>query len=653
MPIFNHLALKYKIGLGFALVIVLLCFAAFTGISGLRESEQGFIKYRELARDTNLSSRVQANMLTVRMAVKNYLISHDDVFLAEYNERMAMMNSFLEEAQGEINHPDRVALVAQTTDLLAAYEKAFKEVITLVKEEDRLYFGVLVKEGPVMREQIAALKALARSSGEIEKLALVASLQESLLMGRLYLVRFMEKNAADDYQIALQSLQQELDTPLASLRRLPLTATETRHVDAFIAARKAYLQGMQSMYSTLMTRNQLVTQRLDVIGPQVAERVEDLKLSVMADQDQLGPYLQARNHRDFIQLIVVSAIAVVLGILFAVLIARAISRPIQQVVSFAHTLAQGDLSKTLHTQRRDEVGDLQNALSQTSGKLKAIITEIYDASGQMSCSAEELAVLTEQARSGILQQQEETDQVASAVSQLAYTAQHVAENAAEAADSAEQANDQVANGRQKMQQATQGMHKLSGSLNETSAEVEQLQQKTRDINAILDVIKGIAEQTNLLALNAAIEAARAGEQGRGFAVVADEVRGLAQRTQQSTEMIHQLIGDLQQRANQAVEVMHRGKQEADHCIELVEYSDQSLNAILAAVERMSEVNTHIASAAEQQSVAAEQISSSISNVRVVAEQSCVAADETTNASVSLSGIANQLQSMVQRFRLSA
>lgn len=653
MKIFSHLKLKYKIGLGFALILLLLCFAAFTGISGLRESEQGFIKYRELARDTNLSGRVQANMLMVRMAVKNYLISHDEAFLTDYNERMQLMSGFLAEAQGEITHPHRQTLVEQTVELLSSYESVFDQVIELVKEEDRLYFEVLVKQGPVMREQIAALKAQARSSNNLEKLALVGSLQESLLLGRLYLVRFMEKNAAADYQVALNALQTELDSFLLALQRQALTPTEIGHLNTFKAAREAYLDGMQAMHSTLEQRYQLVAQRLDVMGPQVADRVEELKLSVMADQDQLGPYLQARNHNDFTQLIVVSVIAVLFGVVFAMLITRAITRPIRQVVSFAHMLAEGDLSQTLHSQRRDEVGDLQSALSQTSGKLKEIITEIYDASGQMSCSAEELAVLTEQARTGILQQQEETDQVASAVSQLAYTAQHVAENAAQAADSAELANEQVASGRKKMQQATQGMHKLSGSLNETSAEVEQLQQKTRDINAILDVIKGIAEQTNLLALNAAIEAARAGEQGRGFAVVADEVRGLAQRTQQSTEMIHQLIGDLQLRANQAVEVMYRGKQEADSCIELVDHSDQSLNAILAAVERMNEVNTQIASAAEQQSVAAEQISSSISNVRVVAEQSCAAADETANASISLSGVANQLQTMVQRFRLSA
>lgn len=649
----NSLSLRSKIGFSFGFILLLLAAASIAGFSGLQHAESGFVKYRELARDTNLSGRLQANMLKVRMSVKNFLISHDKAELQQYGQRMALMDQFLAQSKQAIENPERSNLINETDLLLRKYKSVFAQVVKLVEKEDQLYYDVLVKQGPIMRKSITELRGLAHQSADAGKLYIVGNLQEDLLIARLYLVRFMEKGHVEDYNVAIKKLDEVLKSHLLDLNRSVMSVQESMWLSEFDQARRLYLQATQEIYVAQTQRNKFVSDTLDVIGPQVAKNVEQVKLSVMAEQDLLGPMLQSRNHQDLIFVAVISLFAVVLGVFFAFLITRAITRPILDAVLFANTLANGDLSKELHCTRGDEVGKLNHSLGDTTRKLRSIISEITMASSNMSSSAEELAVLTEQAKTGTLQQQEETDQVATAVTEMAYTAQHVASNASQAAESAANANQQVSHGRGQMQLATEGMTQLSNSLEDTSLEVQQLQQRTTDINAILDVIREIADQTNLLALNAAIEAARAGEQGRGFAVVADEVRGLAKRTQESTEMIHNLIGDLQQRANQAVRVMNQGTQEANGCIGLVDQADTALQEISFAVERMNDVNAQIASSAEEQSVVAEQISNSISNVRVIAEQSRSAADETANSSIHLSTVANGLREIVQRFKLSS
>jgi methyl-accepting chemotaxis protein len=270
---------------------------------------------------------------------------------------------------------------------------------------------------------------------------------------------------------------------------------------------------------------------------------------------------------------------------------------------------------------------------------------------QLASAAEETSAVTTQTNAGISQQLSETSQVATAMNEMSATVQDVARNAVEAATAAKDADVTFDEGKKVVDRVISAIGELAGEVESAANVIQQLEEESRNIGSVLDVIKSIAEQTNLLALNAAIEAARAGEQGRGFAVVADEVRTLAGRTQESTQEIEEMISRLQSGTDNAVKVMESGKEITQVGVDQAAAAGEALQTINAAVEQISGMNTQIASAAEEQSAVAEEINRSIVSINEVAEQSSIGAQQTAAASDDLAKLAEQLKALVERFKV--
>ncbi|CRM56789.1 MULTISPECIES: methyl-accepting chemotaxis protein [Pseudomonas] len=344
-------------------------------------------------------------------------------------------------------------------------------------------------------------------------------------------------------------------------------------------------------------------------------------------------------------------LAFIIALTIGVLITRLITRPIAQAVESAQRIAKGDLTQVILTERTDEAGQLLMALADMQGGLKSTLVEIANASDQLASAAEELSAVTDESSRGLTRQNDEIQQAATAVNQMTAAVDEVASNAVSTSEASRQATTEAEDGRQQVEQAVSGMSSMVSEINDSTQSVADLAGQVREIGKVIDVIRGIADQTNLLALNAAIEAARAGEQGRGFAVVADEVRALAHRTQISTVDIEKMIGEVQIGADGAVAAMNKSLTWANNTQTLAQNAGEALQRITASVSMINERNLVIASASEEQAQVAREVDRNLLNIQDLSTQTAAGANQTNAASQDLSRLATSFNALVSKFQL--
>ncbi|MDH5601262.1 MAG: methyl-accepting chemotaxis protein [Gammaproteobacteria bacterium] len=344
--------------------------------------------------------------------------------------------------------------------------------------------------------------------------------------------------------------------------------------------------------------------------------------------------------------------ALILGSFIAFMIGKTIVNPIQSAVSAMNEIAKGDgdLTKRLNEKGKDEIALLGKAFNLFAERVRQMVVQVSGSTSQLAAAAEEMSVITNETNQGVQQQQAETEMVATAMNEMTATVQEVARHATEASEAAKSADNEANDGKSVVQQTVASINSLASEIENATSVINKLETDSDAIGSILDVIRGIAEQTNLLALNAAIEAARAGEQGRGFAVVADEVRTLASRTQQSTQEIQNMIESLQSGSRSAVKVMELSQEQSKQSVDKALDAQKSLEAITDAVTTISNMNIQIANAAKEQSNVSEEINKNVVNISQVVERTAEGAQQTQTSSHELSNLANELQLLVEQFK---
>ncbi|NWC13743.1 methyl-accepting chemotaxis protein [Pseudomonas gingeri NCPPB 3146 = LMG 5327] len=458
---------------------------------------------------------------------------------------------------------------------------------------------------------------------------------------------------------------QEADTRIAfltdkirkdqkSYADLPSAGEELAKYKEFAATLDTYLRDQGQMLE-LSRQNRIDDMRnlinnqikagTDLMGAQLNQLMDINKAGAKAASAEAGRQYDNAS----LGIISVSVVAALMTVLLAWLLTRSIVTPLNKALAAAESIAGGNLTKPIEVDGKDEPARLLTALATMQGSLRKTIEQISGSATQLASAAEELSAVTEEASRGLQQQNNEIEQAATAVNEMTSAVEEVARNAVSTSEASQQSNLAAREGRDRVVETVGAIQAMTQDVQNTSVLIEGLATQGRDIGQVLDVIRAIAEQTNLLALNAAIEAARAGEAGRGFAVVADEVRALAHRTQQSTREIEQMVAGIQNGTGEAVQSMQQSNQRTQTTLEMARAAGVALEQITHSINLINERNLVIASASEEQAQVSREVDRNLVNIRDLATQSAAGANQTSAASHELSRLAVDLNAMVARF----
>jgi methyl-accepting chemotaxis protein len=450
-----------------------------------------------------------------------------------------------------------------------------------------------------------------------------------------------------DFEVHVRQLQPLLTTA----KGLSTYEEMERDMQAYLAVHSRYLNAVAEKREDLITAmtqpSGEQTRAADVLAKDIAT-ISQLAKAKMQDSDAAADDSYAQS-RDVIIAAIVIALAATLAL--ATMFTRSLVAPIAKALAVAQEIAGNNLSQPIQIDGSDEPAKLLQALSVMQQNLRRTLTELGDSSSQLASTSEEMTAVTEDALRGVHRQNDEINQAATAINQMSAAVDEVARNAAHASSAARDSSISAENGRQRVEETVSVINQLHGSVGATATEINGLASQVQNISGVLDVIRGIADQTNLLALNAAIEAARAGEAGRGFAVVADEVRALAHRTQQSTAEIEKMIASIQGGTEKAVTAMGQSSDRAKECMDVAGAAGLALAEITAAILQINERNISIASATEEQAQVAREVDRNLTSIRDLSLQTSAGANQTSAASGELSRLAVGLNTLVMQFKM--
>jgi len=643
-------------------VFILLLFALVTFFS-VREfqnlDKRMATVARDLAPETSIATSVLINLYNMRLSVFDYYETGDDEVLSRFGQIESEFFSELSAAREEIHSKDRTQLVGEIEKATLQFAEIFKTELVPAKQQVlNIIANELDQHGPSASEALRrAIDGVTNREPDSRLRVVLEQLIHDTLLMRMSAQRFF----ADGTPSSEKALGYAMEDVADALEFLDMDSVPDyvrQYFDTAIEALQAYQVSVNELLVHQKTMIRTKEEKLDVLGPRITALARDLEQKVFASLETVADEAEAETDTALNLTLGAFITSMVLGLVVAVLMSRmmgaSVKRARTEILRYLESIGnnEGDVSTRLTKGRPDEIGDFISAVNSFLATLEDIISKIVVSSRKLSTESESLSGITDSTTANAEQQRDQVTQVSAAMQEMVSTSDEIASNTSDTDVSARQAAELAGSGQETVTTAVKSVTRLAEQVEEGSKRIQRLEQESGEIGNVLEVIQAIAAQTNLLALNAAIEAARAGEAGRGFSVVADEVRGLAKRVQDSTVDIERIVSNLQSGAAGAVVDMSRAKQMAGEASEEATRSGEALSEIIGAVNRIVDMTTQVASATEQQRATAAEMTQNV-------EASSSAIDKLTDdishvnrSSRSLADMAEDLGSVVRRFRTS-
>ncbi len=627
-----NISVMSKLLIGFGLIIILTILIAYTGWSGIQKMNGRSERIGDISKLGTLTRDVRIERLS-------YVIDFDQEHAVSWLKALDLLESHVDKARLNFTASINTPLFDVIKKALIDYRSQYAIVVKGIEARESTR-DVRTRLAESINQEFAKLEAFANGIDGSSDLRSVYSATSAQYNKMRLDVREYTFTRGDS---AKKRAQESLAELLNNVKKLESHSFPSENVKALESA----VVSFQNTLSDLASEQAKIDQAQASISADIkillntADELNSNQITLRMGDIHDAEYALATG----------LAIALILSVFATFIIARLIITPLLLTVSIAEKVANGDLTYDQPATRRDELGRLQNSMQKMTFNLRTLISGLKDGVVQIASAAEELSAVTEQTSAGVQSQRVETDQVATAMNQMAATVQEVALNAEHASAAAVAASKETRSGDELVAKSIDIIERLANEVGNSMSAMANLKLESDKIGGVLDVIKSVAQQTNLLALNAAIEAARAGEAGRGFAVVADEVRSLAQRTQTSTEEIASLIQSLHTGTDKVATILDDSQALVESSVELTRQTGLSLGSISRSVSEIELLNHQIATSVEEQSAVAEEINRSILHVRDISEQTAAASEETASSSTELARLGIQLQTMIGKFSI--